>query len=347
VQPHLASPAPPEVKPGVPAAVSTMPQTVAEPQPPAEAKPAEAGPVKPAAPQEKKPVAGYGPMTPLAPGSTRPIAPGEKKSTAEEQAEQSAFLAGRPDAGSAEVVSPPEPIAEVPADVSNPVSLLRTREPLMQIRGAVALRALGPKAATAAADLIATLRYTNPYVPTRKERRLLNADSLIGISPARAAMLALVDIGPSAVGPLGEALTNRYASVKSGAAWALGELKGPRSADPLVAALRDSSQEVRSTIVEALGKIRDPKTIPVLLGVMNDDPKETVKLRAGEALKNLSEIPNLIDGLRDRSPTVRQNAAYILFLMTAREYKDTVELWEQWWKQEQDPQKKQATPRED
>ena len=55
---------------------------------------------------------------------------------------------------------------------------------------------------------------------------------------------------------------------------------------------------------------------------------------AETSLRNLTEIPLLIRGLRDDSKMVRENSTYIRWLMTTKEFRDDADAWERWWKEE-------------
>jgi hypothetical protein len=212
---------------------------------------------------------------------------------------------------------------------------LSSEEPYEQIVGAVRLGGLGEDAAPAVPDLIKKL-YRNEKVDlSRKQRKDLQSHGVREATPAGAARRALVAIGKPSVEPLVKVLSDRNPTVKSNAAWVLGELKDARTVDFLIEALKDSNDTVRDKAVEALGKIRDPRSIPFLVKVLDEDESGAVKASTEIALRNHTDISSLIAGLRDKHPVVRDNSAYILWLMTAKEFRDDADKWEEWWKEQE------------
>jgi HEAT repeat protein len=72
---------------------------------------------------------------------------------------------------------------------------------------------------------------------------------------------ALEDIGHRTTEPFIEALINKDAGVRSGAAWILGNIKDARAQEPLIEALKDKDKDVRWLAVVALGDIGDERAI--------------------------------------------------------------------------------------
>jgi hypothetical protein len=147
--------------------------------------------------------------------------------------------------------------------------------------------------------------------------------------------MALAAIGRPIVGNLTRALDHSEAPVRAGAAWVLGEIKDGSSVVRLLEKIRDPDEQVRSAIATALGKIRDPRAIPLLVTMVSDDKSEAARSGAEAALRKLTEVPLLIDGLRDPNTFVQDNSAYILWLMTAKEFRKDVGAWERWWREQQ------------
>jgi hypothetical protein len=191
-------------------------------------------------------------------------------------------------------------------------------------------------AAPALPKLIELLGDNTRLNPTKKEIKAFAADTLAKFTPALMARKALVAIGEPAVKPLIEALSIRSFSVRAHSAWILGEIKDPRCVEPLLGAVKDSSFIVRTKVSEALGKIRDPRSIPLLLTLLEQDTSGSVKTATQTALNNLTDIPTLIQGLKDPHTIVKDNAAYILFLMTAQDFRSDPSQWEIWWKKQQE-----------
>jgi HEAT repeat protein len=225
---------------------------------------------------------------------------------------------------------------EIPPGLQPVVDGLGGEDPVVQVESALRLRALGRKAAPATPHLIKRLRSRTPVTLSRRDRkRLSDAEQVEGLSPGRAAAMALVAIGDVAVPFLLKALKHSDRFSRAGAAWALGEIKHSATVDPLIEALKDPQEVVREAAAEALGKIRDPRTIPLLVTLLNKDDSPDVRRATEVALRNLTDVPQLIKGLKDRSTVVQDNCAYILWLMTAKEYKKDVAAWETWYREQQ------------
>jgi HEAT repeat protein len=228
----------------------------------------------------------------------------------------------------------PAPAAGIPADVQALVTQLDDPDPAVQVRASLALRDMGPAATAAVGALIKRFRSTAVVAASPSDSVPVDS-AVIGLSPARAAALALVAVGDAAVEPLVSTLRHSDPQMRAGAAWTLGELKDGRSVDGLVGAARDDKDVVRRVAVEALGKIRDPKTIPIITSLAAEDESPAVRSSARLAQRSVSEIPLLIQGLRDKSRVVKDNSAYILWLLTAKEFRKDADQWEAWWQEQQ------------
>jgi len=100
-------------------------------------------------------------------------------------------------------------------------------------------------------------------VLSRRERSLVAA-----------ATDALIRIGPEAVGPLMEALKDRYLRRRIGAqVWRILTEMGPRSMDALLAALGDENYYVKLSALTILGRIGDKRVVAPIVGVFLSEPR--------------------------------------------------------------------------
>ena len=97
---------------------------------------------------------------------------------------------------------------------------------------------------------------------------------------------ALEDIGHRTSEPFIEALKDKDAGVRSGAAWILGNIKDARAQEPLIEALKDKDKDVRWLAVTALGDIGDERAIDPISMVPTDDD-EFLKQMVADALKQI------------------------------------------------------------
>ena len=97
---------------------------------------------------------------------------------------------------------------------------------------------------------------------------------------------ALEDIGHRTSKPFIEALRNKDADIRSGAAWILGNTGDARVQGPLIAALKDEVGAVRWLAVTALGGIGDERAI-TSIGVLPTDADEPLKQIVADALKQI------------------------------------------------------------
>jgi RNA polymerase sigma factor (sigma-70 family) len=167
----------------------------------------------------------------------------------------------------------------------------------------VACYELGPEAKPAIPDLIELLNggYTRGYIGA-----------------------ALGQIGPDAIGPLIQALTNDDAQVRTEVVSSLGNFTGKDSiqmsnAIPvLIKSLKDKSPFVRSLAATSLGQIANEETtvVPALIESLNDPDFQTrwsVCLALSKfGTRATSAIPTLSAALHDSNADVRGTAAIAL-----------------------------------
>ena len=117
---------------------------------------------------------------------------------------------------------------------------------------------------------------------------LIAASSDDSVFVRMAAGRALVNIGPPAVEPLIEALTDDELSVpytRQTAATALGRLHDLGAVEPLVGALlKDTSADTRLFAADSLGMLGDPRAVAGLVTALHDDRDASVRDAAAEAL---------------------------------------------------------------
>ncbi|HEX2959539.1 MAG TPA: HEAT repeat domain-containing protein [Chitinispirillaceae bacterium] len=122
-------------------------------------------------------------------------------------------------------------------------------------------------------------------------------------------------------------------NVRENAVEALGYLGDTIAIVPLINALRDVNPDVRGAAATSLSYIRDPRAIPSLYALLKDD-NTTVREKARSSLRLHTELKQLIDGLNDQSATVRENASYVLWLLTGKDFGNDPEKWKQWYEQQ-------------
>ncbi len=133
-----------------------------------------------------------------------------------------------------------------------------------------------------------------------------------------------------AAGELAGAAADMSGEVREKAVIALGAIRDTAAVLPLLAALKDNEPAVRRAAAEALGDIRDPRAIPTLYGALQE-PDPSVKAAIEIALKMHTEIPLLIGALDNQNSLVRDNAAYILWLMTGKDLGTDKQAWVEWY----------------
>ena len=93
-------------------------------------------------------------------------------------------------------------------------------------------------------------------VVVRTRRSLKGTDTIQWSTVQSMALSVLLQIGEPAVEPLIQALKDSNSTIRSKAAYALGEIRDARAAEPLVQALEDEDEEVRKAAREALKRIK-------------------------------------------------------------------------------------------
>jgi HEAT repeat protein/sRNA-binding regulator protein Hfq len=133
-----------------------------------------------------------------------------------------------------------------------------------------------------------------------------------------------------AVGFLIAALHDDNERVRFNIVVALGEYRDSILVNPLIALLHDNSSFVQIAAIEALQKIRDPKSIPVLYSLLQGN-NEKVRNSAAIALRMHTNLTELMDALDDNSLIVKENASYLLWLMTGQDYGVNKADWLAWY----------------
>jgi len=97
---------------------------------------------------------------------------------------------------------------------------------------------------------------------------------------------ALGDIGRRTTEPFIEALRDRDTTVRSGAAWILGNTGDIKAQEPLIEALKDNDKDVTWLAVTAIGDIGDERAINPISMVPTDDD-EFLKEMVAEATEKI------------------------------------------------------------
>jgi len=123
------------------------------------------------------------------------------------------------------------------------------------------------------------------------------------------AIEALGNLGPVALEPLVEALTDLNVAIRRRAATALGKVGDPAAVGPLIEALRDKDVYVKDNAALALGIIGDPSACEALVEALRDCVWDAAKalIQIGEA-----SIAPLSKALGDHAVAVRARAANAL-----------------------------------
>jgi HEAT repeat protein len=114
---------------------------------------------------------------------------------------------------------------------------------------------------------------------------------------------------PEAVAWLIQALQDKDAMVRSGAALALGELKAEAAIEALAQLLATDATESGNHAADALAKIGQPAAQVLIAALKNERP--WVRVRAAKALipvESQEAIPALFQALEDESYVVRHHA---------------------------------------
>jgi sRNA-binding regulator protein Hfq len=127
-----------------------------------------------------------------------------------------------------------------------------------------------------------------------------------------------------------KAISDSSGEARKKAVAALGAMNDTIAVLPLIAALRDNDPAVRKAAAEALGDIRDPRAILPLCSALQDTV-DSARAAIQFSLKLHSEIPLLIGTLDNRNTLVRDNAAYILWLLTGKNFGNDKQGWVNWY----------------
>lgn len=129
----------------------------------------------------------------------------------------------------------------------------------------------------------------------------------------QSAVLALVDIGAPAVGPLISALKDKHDTVREAAAETLHKIGTP-AVEPLITALKDNSADTRKAAAQILGNIGDLRAIEPLVNALKDaEPNVRVAVAVGLGRLGTERAINpLINTLKDGDSDVRKAAAQAL-----------------------------------
>jgi len=131
---------------------------------------------------------------------------------------------------------------------------------------------------------------------------------------------------PNSVAPLIALLNDKNNEVRGLAAQTLGMIEDTRAVDSLIIALRDPFANVRSNAAKALGELKDSRAVTPLNEAMRDSDEDVrnssvqalVRIdrvqydRPGLKLPVKEECKAVLNALRDKSPKVRETAAWLL-----------------------------------
>jgi HEAT repeat protein len=119
----------------------------------------------------------------------------------------------------------------------------------------------------------------------------------------------LVTIGSPAVEPLIIALKDNNASMRWGAARALGQIKDTRAIEPLISSLKDTDLTVRETAAGALVNIGEPAVDPLITALkINDSQIKRTAIQVLEKINDARAEGPLIAALQDNDMEIRKTA---------------------------------------
>jgi HEAT repeat protein len=138
----------------------------------------------------------------------------------------------------------------------------------------------------------------------------------------RAALNALIHIGPPAVKQLIKAMGIKNTFVRRGAAHALGDIRSVQAFGPLKRALaREQTWSVRAASAISLGKLGDSRALGPLARALASDSDYNVREAAASALGELGDrraVRDLKRALKDENPYVRTAAETALIRIERR-----------------------------
>jgi len=185
--------------------------------------------------------------------------------------------------------------AEPEATVRLLTTMIKYYDPEIQTWSALGLGKMGEKAKAAIPSLVEAL--------ADEKFPLSRAMCAYSAHPEHPAATALVNIGPSAIPALIEALRSKHASVRRHAAdalWFFGP-EAKSAATALIAAVRDENKDVREQAVRALASVEQQAKIigPALLLASRDSDRD-VRIAAIYAMEDIEpkkDVP--VDRLKE------------------------------------------------
>jgi len=135
-----------------------------------------------------------------------------------------------------------------------------------------------------------------------------------GAARHSAIAMALADLGAPAADPLLEALKDRDAATRHGAAWALGQMREPRALDPLLGLLADTNDDARAGAAWALGQLGNQRALEPLVQLAGQT-QAVSRAAAAEALGLLGDargVTTLEKLTQDADPRVARAARLAL-----------------------------------
>jgi hypothetical protein len=180
--------------------------------------------------------------------------------------------------------------------------------------------------------------YAAATLASRADPRSAQAliDALKDIRPLvrRSAVRALGRIRTrEAVPALVASLADASPEIRAETASALGAIADTAAVNALCAATKDNNLSVRRNVLSALGAIRDPRAIPTLYTAIQET-NDSLRPMVEQVLKLHTEIPLLLASLDDEKGIVRENAAYILWLLTGKDIGQDKKAWSDWYAKE-------------
>jgi small nuclear ribonucleoprotein (snRNP)-like protein len=134
-----------------------------------------------------------------------------------------------------------------------------------------------------------------------------------------------------AIAELVKHLSDTSTDIRKKAVADLGAIMDAAALPPLCTALKDNDPAVRKAAAETLGDLRDARAIAPLCAALLQEPVDSVKAAEAFSLKLHTEFPLLIGALDNNSGLVRENAAYILWLMTGKNLGNDKQSWVEWY----------------
>jgi HEAT repeat protein len=142
--------------------------------------------------------------------------------------------------------------------------------------------------------------------------RLLKSDASSMVRTDAAMALGVMKAGPAVEGLIG-ALKDRDPSVRECAALALASIHDPRAVPPLIPLLQDKDAQVRLAGTRSLGDFTaDPRVLEPLISALRDQKTRGMAAEWLAKSQNPLLVPRMIELLKDRDASVREQAAWVL-----------------------------------